>query len=196
MSLVSIIATQDFISVMTDGRISGGTQAERSENYPKFQVLVESKSFIAYVGDKEFAESVVEFAKVLASQGKSIKEIACTIQSRLSRGQNLAKHCGKVVELVIGGFDERVSQFYVVSNEKELKPFQPSGENYVLYANEVITQQDVESQLALYLKKNQSLITAEVAQVAQEKLLNYISRFEPSVNCIPFKHLLDKPQNI
>ncbi len=37
MSLV-IVETQKFISVITDGRISGGTEVERSEEYKKFRL--------------------------------------------------------------------------------------------------------------------------------------------------------------
>lgn len=59
MSFVSIVVSSEFVTVMSDGRVSGENNTVLEENYKKFK-KISPKQFIAYVGSRAICEHIVE----------------------------------------------------------------------------------------------------------------------------------------
>ena len=82
MSLISIVAREDFISVVTDETEDSDTAVE----YIKFKEVIPDTAFVAFSGDEEYAKLAVATAENLVLQGLCLKEIAEEIQASFSSG--------------------------------------------------------------------------------------------------------------
>lgn len=131
MSLISIVAREDFISmVMNIGKpqIMGETVG--------FKVIIPDTALIAFSGDEEFSKITALAADTLVKQGFNLKEIAESIQSSYSSGTLNYEHCGRHFEAVLAGYSQAgEAQYHIISNSNPLESFYPAQAESLYYAN-------------------------------------------------------------
>ncbi|RSD24457.1 hypothetical protein [Mesobacillus subterraneus] len=183
MSLVSIVAREDFISVVTDF----GNQ-QMMGDYVRFKEIIPDTAFIAFAGDEEYACMAMTAADTLVKQGFTLKEIAESIQSSIiNKGFNFYES-GRGFEAVIAGYSlEGEAQYHIVSNSKPLESYYPGTGESLYYANGAEPMLVLERSLKMH-----GMGTVDQAQAAQIHLLKEAAKFIPNINTQPTTHVLKK----
>ncbi|MCY8310016.1 hypothetical protein [Bacillus vallismortis] len=128
MSLVSIIARENFITVMTDGRVTSEGEAIQ-EDYKKF-IQLNKDMFFAFAGSKEPCEFVARWAKDYFKQ-YGLNKLASAINGFVLNN-NLNKY--KILAGFGGVDSKRVKLFTYSSLENKLNEFIPEGYHDIKYA--------------------------------------------------------------
>ncbi|WP_338712788.1 hypothetical protein V9W62_09435 [Bacillus velezensis] len=127
MSLVSIIARENFITVMTDGRVTSEGEVIQ-ENFKKF-IKLNKDMFFAFAGHKEPCEFVAQWAKEYFEQ-YGLEKLASAINdfvlnNKLDKYKILAG---------FGGVDSQRIKFFTYSSlEKKVEHYTPEGYNDIKY---------------------------------------------------------------
>ena len=98
MGLVSIVAREDFISLVTDLGIHQVIDEIR------FKELIPDTAFIAFSSDEEYAMMVASTAETLVNQGCSLKELAESIQSSINNPMLMVDR--QPFEAVVAGYSQ------------------------------------------------------------------------------------------
>lgn len=133
MSFVSVMASSNFINVVSDGRVSlNGVPLQ--ENYKKFKKISE-KQFIAYAGSKEVCENVVNQVDYQESKVYDLRQVAQEIQAATSGSGNLSLYGHKMLFCVGGVNANRRIEFYTVENgSSNIGEYKPSSSTDINYA--------------------------------------------------------------
>jgi len=181
MSFVSVIARKDFITVMTDGRVSFAKQLILKEDYKKFK-KISKKQFIAFTGNQEYCERIVSLFDYKNAQ-YNLKEISYQIHEIINQAPYVNFH----VNLAIGGLNED-NEFvvYHVQNTlkqsiKELKTKKNKISYGFLNSEYVEKNINTEQKLVEYLR-NTGFNTPNKCLKAQKLLNDYIASKDSSVN--------------
>lgn len=76
MSFVSVVATEGFVTIMSDGRVKKvGSGEIIQEDYQKFIRVQNDKAFIAFAGIKELCEAIAINIKKTIEEGMSFDKI-------------------------------------------------------------------------------------------------------------------------
>ncbi|WP_079509093.1 hypothetical protein [Mesobacillus jeotgali] len=170
MGLVSIVAREDFISLVTD---LGNHQIADDSN---FKVLIPDTAFIAFSGDEEFSLMAANAAETLVKQGFSLKELAETIQSSIN--DPMFTVFGRSIEAVVAGYSQKgEAQYHVVSNSKPLESYYPRPGESLYYVNGIEPMLVLEKSLKMY-----GMGTVGQAQAAQIHLLKEASKIIPNIH--------------
>jgi hypothetical protein len=180
MGLVSIVAREDFISLVTDF----GTHQVIDDI--RFKELIPDTAFIAFSGDEEFAIMAASAAETLIKQGFSFKELAESIQSSINDPMFLKD--GRTFEAVVAGYSQNgEAQYHVISNTKPLESYYPRTGESLYYVNNHESMLVLERSLKMF-----GMGTVNQAQAAQIHLLQEASKFIPNVNTKAASYVLKK----
>lgn len=172
MSLISIVAREDFISVVMNienPQILGETA--------RFKVLIPDTAFIAFTGDEEFSKMTALAADTLVKQGFCLREIAESIQSSYSTGALNYEHCGRQFEAVLAGYSQAgEAQYHIISNSKPLESFYPAEDESLYYANGLEPLLVLEKMLKMH-----GMGTISQAQAAQIHFMQEAAKSFPNV---------------
>ena len=173
MSLISIVAREDFISVVTD---IGNHQM--MEDHVSIKVIIPDTAFIAFSGDEEYTIMAEAAAETLVKQGFCLKEIAETIQSSFNNGMFSFQDSERTFEAVLAGYSPfGEAQYHVISNTKPMESYYPGQGESLYYANGIEPMLVLERTLKMH-----GMVTISQAQAAQIHLLHEASKFIPNVN--------------
>lgn len=203
MSLVSIAMTEDFISVMSDGRVNH-EGAVLQEDYQKFVVLGEGEAFVTITGTRANGEQAIEIVKEWYDKGTSLAELAIGLQTILSRDIPHSVHTHIKLNMAIGGLSDGCTEVYTLSNEyespKDVKKYSPKkGDmSLITFDPDEVTKQRVnltESFLG-YLRQTGIRTLEEVNPSqflqAQKQLNDFVASFDSSVNTNTFELVVEK----
>ena len=180
MGLVSIVAREDFISLVTDLGIY------QVINDMRFKVLIPDTAFIAFSGDEEYIMMAANAAETLIKQGFSLKELAESIQSSINN-PTLLKN-GRSFEAVVAGYSQKgEAQYHIISNTKPLESFYPGAGESLYYVNGREPMLVLERSLKMF-----GMGTVNQAQAAQFHLLHEAAKFIPNVNTQAESYILKK----
>jgi len=180
MGLVSIVAREDFISLVTDY----GTHQKVDDI--RFKELIPNTAVIAYSGDEEYAMMATSAAESLVMQGFSLKELAESIQSSINDLTLMLD--GQPFEAVVAGYSQNgEAQYHVISNIKPLESYYPRTGESLYYVNGHESMIVLEKSLKMY-----GMGTVDQAQAAQIHLLQEASKFIPNVHTNASSHVLKK----
>jgi hypothetical protein len=199
MSLVSIIATEKALSVLSDGRaIKDGVIVQ--ENFQKFEVLGNGTGFVAITGWKEAGQALIQLAKHWLSQGDSYYVVAQKLQKEVLQRVPYTTFSPNVVNMSIGGLSEGHIGYFNVSNkyqsEDDVISHTPTGEqiNYSLLSSTVIEQKGIDlSPVLVQCLQLKGFQTTEQMKEAQILLNNYVADIDPTVNKSTFHFSVKKP---
>lgn len=180
MGLVSIVAREDFISLVTDLGIQQMTDDIH------FKELIPDTAFIAFSGDEEYAVMAADAAETLIKQGFSLRELAESIQSSINNPLLPAE--GRPFEAVVAGYSQKgKAQYHIISNIKPLESYYPGTGESLYYVNGYEPMLVLERSLKMY-----GMGTVDQAQAAQIHLLHEASKFIPNVHTNPSSYILKR----
>ncbi|WP_144461755.1 hypothetical protein [Siminovitchia fortis] len=131
MSFVSIMASSNFVNVVSDGRVSYGG-ASLQENYKKFKKISE-KQFIAFAGAKELCENVINQVDYLEKTHYDLHQVAREIHSVIYN--NISLYSYKMMFCVGGiNFNGKIEFYTVNKNSSKIGIFKPSSSTDINYA--------------------------------------------------------------
>jgi hypothetical protein len=199
MSLVSIIATEKALSVLSDGRaIRDGVIVQ--ENFQKFEVLGNGTGFVAITGWKEAGEALIQLAKHWLSQGDSYQVVAQKLQEEILQRVPYTTIASNIVNMSIGGLSEEQIGYFNVSNKyrsvEDVISHTPTGEQgtYSLLSSTVIEQKGIDlSPVFAQCLQLKGFRTAEEMKEAQILLNNYVADIDYTVNKTTFHFSVEKP---
>ena len=180
MGLLSIVAREDFISLVTDFGI------HQMIDDLRFKELIPDTAFIAFAGDEEYTMMAASAAETLIKQGFTLKELAESIQSSLNNPMLTME--GRPFEAVVAGYSQNgEAQYHVISNTKPLESYYPRTGESLYYANGHESMLVLEKSLKMY-----GMGTVDQAQAAQIHLLHEAAKFIPNVNTQAESYILKK----
>ncbi|NKE04352.1 MULTISPECIES: hypothetical protein [Mesobacillus] len=180
MGLVSIVAREDFISLVTDFGIHQVIDDMR------FKELIPDTAFIAFSGDEEYTLMAASAAETLIKQGFSLKELAESIQSSINNSMLLNN--GRPFEAVVAGYSQNgEAQYHIISNAKPLESYYPRAGESLYYVNGHEPMLVLERSLKMY-----GMGTADQALAAQIHLFQEAAKFIPNVNNQAESYILTK----
>jgi hypothetical protein len=200
MSLVSVVAREQFISLMTDGRVRGAEGIVIDESYPKYQMLG-NKGFVAITGSKEHGEELIRIAKDFYDEGYDFHAIADGLQQIMIRDIPRAKFPHVRVQMIVGGIMKRGGgeiAFFSLTNKNEtvdqmVKSYPRADDVSYSYADGVSPTTGINlEELLLGCLQKSGVDTIEQIQKAQEEFNKKVSVVDDSVNNNLFKLVLEK----
>lgn len=190
MSFVSVIAKENFITVMSDGLVYNSiTGEELEQGYKKFRKISENQ-FIAFGGSKDLAEEVI---KQIGYQQKerNLSSLAIPIREQLIK--NIPPNEASC-QLVLGGIEGRETIIYSFNNdiEQDLLIKKPRGGDveysFLSYSkNELDLDKEIKK---IYPKYGLSTPTRTLK--VQKALNDVVANVDPSVNRITFNLTIRK----
>lgn len=181
MSFVSIIASPNFITVMSDGQVTRDGVVIK-DDYPKFK-KISPKQFIAYTGVKEYCEEIVNQVPYTPKM-YNLADITNQIE-RVVIDPNLVKH---KLHFGIGGVDVNEDVvFYTVENQKErivnyFKPKNIDDINYAFFeSGHANIQINLSIKLIEYLRTT-GFNTPSKCLKAQKLLNDFVASKDETVN--------------
>jgi hypothetical protein len=185
MSFVSIAAKHDYISIVSDGRITTDGVASK-EDFQKFEIY--NSSFIAFTGHENYCLAFKDFILDLLTKGENYDSINKHVKNFLQiirENDNEAK-----LNIAFGGKDNGVMKLFFNNTRGEYEDLIP-GQNYTLrfLGGEKIfsMQSTLNLQFRSYYKFNKK-ITNEHKRIkaTQIKLLKEVAKNDATVNDKPF----------
>lgn len=160
MSLFSIVAREDFISIVLDCEES---YEIKMRERTIFREIIPNQSFLIFTGQVDLGVETCELAKTLSQQGLSFKEIALIIRQQWQMKSGLTIN----TVAVIGGVSENEEiQYHIVTAEDEVQSYYPKQGESLYYANDLPFQLNSMQELAkkLMMKGMSSITQAQKAQ--------------------------------
>ncbi|WLR57073.1 hypothetical protein LC048_09505 [Mesobacillus subterraneus] len=180
MGLVSIVAREDFISLVTDLGIH-----QMIENI-RFKEIIPDTAFIAISGDDEYAMMTASAAETLIKQGFSLKEMAESIQSSINNPILMLNE--RPFEAVVAGYSQNgEAQYHVISNTKPLESYYPRPGESLYYVNGHESMLVLEKSLKMH-----GMGTVDQARAAQIHLFREAAKTIPNVNTHAESYILKK----
>lgn len=184
MGLFSIVAREDFISIVLDCEETYETKMlERTI----FREISPNQSFFIYTGQVDLGVETWEIAKTLSSQGVSFKEIALIIQQQWQIKTDLTLN----TEAVIGGISENEMQYHIITADDEVQSFYPKTGESLYYANDLAYQLDSMEELAKNLMMK-GMSSIPQAQKAQYKLYEKFAGVTPGTSSQAYSMVVEK----
>ena len=194
MSLVSTIATKDFITVVTDGRVTSFNNEIIREDYQKF-IQISNTLFVGYAGDQKNCETFIKESKLLGVTNWESKDLSRYLKKKFACYKNKDRN----VLIIIGGINRRNKiEFFTLDSRignDTVKYYLPKNEEikYALLYNDVIDKPNLE----LYKKLTDIMKATEIKSIkdvvkAQIILNNYVSDNDTTVNKNIFKLIIKK----
>lgn len=172
MSLISIVAREDFISVVAD------LGNQQMENRVRIKEVIPETAFIAFSGDEEYSSMAAVAAETLVKQGFCLKEIAESIQSSFNSGQFSYEASGRTFEAILAGYSQQgEAQYHVISNAKRLESYYPCAGESLYYANGFEPMIVLERSLKMH-----GMGTVSQALAAQIHLVKEAAEVFPDIN--------------
>ncbi|CAM3719724.1 hypothetical protein [Mesobacillus zeae] len=153
MNLFSIVAREDFISVVAEAFLP---KLRKSAN---FRIIKPNESFLIYESPGENGDNAAKLAVMMAGEGKGLEEIAIRLREELP------------VEAVIGGISkEGAIQYHILSSEGTLESYYPDCGESLYYAKHEDDQLKPMKELQKSLMMN-GMSTINEVQAAQYNFL-------------------------
>ncbi len=190
MSFVSVVVSNQFITVMSDGRVSGDNGIIIDERYKKFK-RISPKQFIAYAGRREVCESIVNQIEYTGDQRYDLYDVTLKIKQVVTSDELRSTNA----LFAIGGLDiDGILRVYSISNaiDERIDPIQSKSEDGLSYKFltsphivESIEKDKMEEQFIGFLQKT-GFNTPNKCLKSQKLLSNFISEIDKSVNKVTY----------
>lgn len=181
MSFVSIIARENFITVMSDGQVTGENGKTLQKDYKKFK-KISRQQIIAFAGAKSICEQIVEqvpYTKGVYNLSDIAQQIWSVIKEERFNAFNLFFGIAGV------DVDDKVSLF-LVNNKTGLSSTRPNANSDVSYItlnpSEIV---NVSERISIILSET-GFNTPTKCLKAQKKLNDFIADNDPQVNKYTF----------
>jgi hypothetical protein len=190
MSFVSVVARENFVTVMSDGRVQNNDEIVR-EDYQKF-VQITPDLFFAYTGHQPVGEGIL---KALENNGcyELFKTLNFSLVNMIIRTTIEAVNQSNKFKLLVayGGRNTNgeIEVFYANSIDMQSGHYLPKGDaiNVICLGNGIGTGALLEQLLF-----QTGSTTPQQILSAQEMMNNYVVTHDPSVNTTTFQMIIEK----
>ncbi|MEK4006480.1 hypothetical protein [Paenibacillus sp. FSL H3-0333] len=191
MSFVSIVARENFINVMSDGRVTGSNDEVVDEEYQKY--VSNDKSFIAFAGTLETCEMVVRDIKEIVFDNKDYVGAIYVLLGVFK--QIKLEEKGMKVMMALGGVNKIGEiEFYTVDSiKKEAQTYIPKDDDiaYAFLNNTEHEDVTLKSEFIGILKET-GFDTPSKSIQAQRLMNNNVADRDKSVNKKTFRAVIKK----
>jgi hypothetical protein len=193
MSFVSVIARENFISVMSDGRVSHKGQSV-AEDYQKF-VSFTPYFFIAFAGDKEPSELLLQALKMIGLPDM-IEKLGFDMVSLFIQTSILTvAQKGYRVMIAFGGKNPlgEIEFYYLDTANPQTRKMTPKGQDiqYCFLKSENAQKINTD-QLLIDTLQITGLDTSIQIADAQKRINDHISDLDTSVNKNTFQLIIER----
>lgn len=190
MSFISIIATENFITVVTDGQVTKDGKAVEN-NYKKYK-KISNNQFIAFGGAKEICETFIKNLDFLGNEQYDLQTLATNLSNAIKQ---IPYETYRIL-FVIGGLNARNQiEFYSFSNipESQDQYSNPKGDeiSYAFLSSPDIDDSHFEKHLIEYLSIT-GFNTPNKCIKAQKMLNSYVETIDNTVNKTTFELVIRK----
>jgi hypothetical protein len=176
MYLFSIVAREDFISIVMDA-YQVGMEDRTVQEGSYFREITPDQSFYIFEGPADFGEQGWEIAAHLSREGAGLKDIALTIQKKWQESGQTAE-----MEAVIGGMSGSGEiQYHIISNDENITSYYPKAGESLYYANDLSFKLKPMEELARTMMMR-GMSTVSQAQSAQFDLFDKFAGSKPGVS--------------
>jgi hypothetical protein len=186
---VSIVARENFLNVMSDGRVTGSDHKIIDEEYQKY--MCDNNSFIAYAGTLEACEMVVRDINELVFIDKDYSG-AINVLLEVFKQVKLEEK-GMKVMMALGGLNKNgeIGFYTVDSIKKESQAYIPKDDDiaYSFLNNTDHDDTDLKSKFREILKET-GFDTPSKSIQAQRLMNNFVADRDISVNKKTFRAVI------
>lgn len=190
MSFVSVVAGENFISLMSDGRVTLGEQI-LEENFQKY-TEINDHIFIAYAGEREPIYNLLgALNHQVVSRGDFFKT-ATDIKEALETHKAFI---GKKAMFIIGGINKNSQiEFVLVSTKDSPLSYIPENEQTKLMSGYAFNLKDTTIEYEDLNKKLDDFFGEENNHLgnAQKRLHEYVAGLDFSCNKVIFQKVIQK----
>lgn len=194
MSFVSVLARENFLTVVSDGRVQGPDLLPMQEDYRKF-IQVDSGFFVAFAGHKEPCERFIDKSGLSRTSSRDLGLVS-------QRTKNLLlthPYKNSKILLAFGGLNTLGEiEFATFSTlEPEIRFFQPRGDDlsYAFLNNSSLKTTNLAGRLEKYLLLagiGKGIESPDQLINAQVMLNNFVANLDSSVNTTTFTLSIQK----
>lgn len=191
MSFVSIVARENYVNIVCDGRVSSG-ESVIQENYKKFKII-DDRMFIAFGGNLQPCELLLKWISLQNLSNQSLEEIARNIWAV---GYSITQKGYKFM-VSFGGVEKntsaRIEVYSMDFQSKKPLIFKPRGNDicYSFLNNSELSDKDIEKNF-IELMNNTGHDSFEKIKSAQIMLSKKIAETDLSVNTKTFETTIFK----
>lgn len=192
MSFVSVIGSEDFITVVSDGLVKDTTTGkELDQRYQKFNRISDNQ-FVAFAGNQGVADALKE-AIPFINKPRDLISTSEIIHNRLLEVIPVEK---ARMSVVIGGVSPSGNiEFHSFTNDvgQKIKSYYPTSDGVLcsfLQSSE-ISELDLSPIFINFLGET-GLNTSNKVLKAQKKLNNYVAERDSTVNKVTFELVIKK----
>ncbi|WP_043976971.1 hypothetical protein [Priestia megaterium] len=194
MSLVTVVARESFISLVTDGRVTDSeNNSVVDENYCKYRKISDS-ILIAGVGSYVQCKQIMAIAINLFQAHLDIDVLAKQIKTQLVNDVPREINPGIKVSLVLTGLDSNndVTVYIINNKSNELKkPVKPKGKATCIVITTDEDNDEYYNEINNLFYKHRA-DAPESFLAAQKEFNDYVARENQTVNTIHFNYLIKK----
>ncbi|MGN5650877.1 hypothetical protein [Bacillus sp. Brlt_9] len=208
MSFVSVIATKEYLSVMTDGQAQQYDGEIVQKDYIKYR-MISDKLIVAATGDVEIIDKFYEESFAMYEFGLNIKQMALKLQELMIEFVEYNEEdplLGYCINMLVGGVAEDGElEYYILSNSyqsmEELVMYdfrdEDAGDFAASYLVSPYAPSSKELSDTLYsaVKKNGDTFLVNYGEniiSAQKELHKYVASVDSTVNDITFSKVINK----
>lgn len=193
MSFVSIVARENFLCVMSDGRVQGVNGEILQEDYQKF-IKIENRAFVAFAGSKTACEELAIQVVPHLYTNASFTSLALEIKGAFERSDY--EDYGTKVAVSFGGVNRvgEIEYHAVNSLTKKTMKYAPRGDDITycfLQNGEALHQLKLEQELINIMRETGFKTPSQVIQ-AQKLLNNKVADIDSSVNKVTSRMIIKK----
>ncbi|MCM3584445.1 hypothetical protein M3182_01650 [Mesobacillus maritimus] len=189
MSLFSIVARENFLSIVIDRQEYGGYEHQaRSERTYYYELTPDI--FFIFTGEEEFYQESLQLVQTLANNRVNLREMALYLHQRW---QQANPQCVSL-EAVIGGVTEQDGiQYHIISPSQELESHYPKTDESLYYAHDSYNKTEPMNELARRLMMN-GVSTIPQVLVAQQELYKTYVGAERGTSSKAVTIVIEKPK--
>lgn len=186
MSLVTIVATTKFVTVMTDGRLLRGNVIE-SEDMQKFILINKGRFFVAIAGDFEYGKAFQEIFQTVVDY--SPREM---IEGVYNKAQTLDIHVRSFTISIGGVQDNKINVSMYDSDTNKTYHREPVEGNYdpIFFGKMPLPAEQMHQMFANILSKCETFPSHRQFWNAQKEIHEFVASKEPSVNNVTFREVI------
>lgn len=200
MSFVSVVATEKFVTIMSDGRVVNMDTGDLvEENFQKY-VKVNEKAFVAFSGTKDTGEIIARKIAESIHEGEEFVKIHQILVMTIEGMRELITD-DRPVSIVFGGFNSKgeAEVLSYASKSKQSLHYKPKGDEFATIfltgARSSLTQEEIYNVFEGFMKdtiQGDSNPSPTLIIQSQKLMNNYIADRDDTVNKTTFRLVLKK----
>ncbi|MCG3089142.1 hypothetical protein [Sporosarcina cyprini] len=190
MSFVSVIATNSYITVVSDGKVTGRDGETLETDYQKSR-KISDKQFIAVTGDRDMADQIFGIA-TYKEEPYNLLNASIDLRKKLI---NAMRNQPRVVLVVIGGVNEwgKIVYYYFTSKPEQQMIRGLPGDKHEkgFLSSDKVNPNKIEEKFDEFID-SVGIKTPHESLEVQRKLNDFVAGIDETVNENKFELIIEK----